>query len=498
MKFLKDIIKDVEILKVYPEDEKWLTIPVYGIADNSKEISEGYVFIARKGTNLKGEDFIPEAINRGAKVIVRETPIEPQKIPSGVYQIQVRDVKKALSQMALNFFDHPEKKLTLIGVTGTNGKTSVCYFTKTLLQSLGVKTGYIGTIFYEIERRIPATETTPSIIKLGWLMKEMVDKGFKACVMEVSSHALDQKRVEGLSFEIAGFTNLSRDHLDYHKTMEAYFQAKKLLFTDYLTPEGKVVLSFETEYGKRLYQELKTFLPEDRIFIVNDGYLRVEILGMEDGLEVELKFLETGEVYRVKTSLFGEYQAKNLATTVGILTALGYPTEEIVLRLRELRNPVGRLELVAEFNGAKVFVDYAHTPSALEYALKSLLPLKKNRLVVVFGCGGNRDAGKRPLMGEVAETIADYVILTSDNPRFEEPEAIIDDIKKGLKGIKPCKVIPDRREAIEFAIRFLEEGDVLLIAGKGHETYQEIQGKRYPFSDQEEILETIKRIKERS
>ncbi|QER41661.1 UDP-N-acetylmuramoyl-L-alanyl-D-glutamate--2,6-diaminopimelate ligase [Thermodesulfobacterium sp. TA1] len=494
MKPLKEILKEVEILEVYPKDESWLNQPVYGVSDNSKEVSEGYVFIARKGTSFRGEDFIDEAVERGAKVIVRETPVETEKKLQGVYQIRVKDVKKALSQIVLNFFDHPEKKLTLIGVTGTNGKTSVCYFTKTLLQTLGIKTGYVGTIFYEIERRIPATETTPSLIRLAGLMKEMVEKGFKACVMEVSSHALDQGRITGLKFEVAGFTNLSRDHLDYHKTMEDYYQAKKKLFTEYLAPEGKAVLSFETESGKRLYQELKDFLSEDRILVVNNGTLRVEILGLEEGLEVELKFLNTGEAYRVKTSLFGEYQAKNLATVVGILMALGYSKEEICSRLETLKNPVGRLELVAEFRGAKIFVDYAHTPSALEHVLKSLLPLKKNRLIVVFGCGGNRDPGKRPLMGEVAENLSDYLIITSDNPRFEDPERIIQDIKQGLKGVKPCKVIPDRKEAIEAAINLLEKGDILVIAGKGHETYQEIQGKRYPFSDQDEVLETIKRL----
>lgn len=504
MKLLKEILQGIEILEVFPKKKKssFSEIRINGICDNSKEVKEGYVFVARKGVTLDGKMFIKESIERGAQVIVSEEEIDFSHLSKEdlkkVIFIKVKDICQALSKMVLNFYDHPQKNLILVGVTGTNGKTSVCYFTKTLLnKKFGIKTGYIGTIFYEVEEKRPALETTPSILKIAPLLKEMVDKNFKVCVMEVSSHALDQQRILGLLYEVAGFTNLSRDHLDYHKTMEAYYQAKKRLFLEYLKPTGKVVISLESEYGKRLYQEIRTSIEEKRIMLVNDGRIKVEVIEVRnEGLRLKIKFLKNSieKIYEIQTSLFGEYQAKNLATTIGILNSLGFDQEEIIKGLETLKNPIGRLELVSEFRGAKIFVDYAHTPSALENVLKSLLPIKKKRLIVVFGCGGDRDKGKRPLMGEIAERLADFIILTSDNPRFEDPNKIIEDIKEGLNGTKPCEIIVDRREAIRFALEMLEEGDVLLIAGKGHENYQEIKGVRYPFSDQEEVLKRIRGI----
>jgi UDP-N-acetylmuramoyl-L-alanyl-D-glutamate--2,6-diaminopimelate ligase len=365
----------------------------------------------------------------------------------------------------------------------------VSFFTKSVLNLSGLKAGYIGTLFYETDRRIPASETTPSIIKIAPLLKEMVDKNLKACIMEVSSHALHQDRILGLKFDVAAFTNLSRDHLDYHKGMEEYYQAKKKLFTCYLKSSGKAVISLETEYGRRLAKELEESLKE-RIMVVNNGEINVKILDNKNGLAFLINLF--GKNYKIQTQLFGDYQARNVATVCGILLSLGYKPEDIVEYLKELKNPVGRLELVASYKGAKIFVDYAHTPSALEEVLKSLQSLKKRRIFLVFGCGGNRDKGKRALMGEVACKFSDYIILTSDNPRFEDPLRIIEDIKKGINGTL-YEVIPDRREAIKKAVELLEEGDVLLIAGKGHETYQEICGKRYPFSDQEEVLKAIQK-----
>lgn len=497
MKLAREVFQEVKVLDIIPREkiEAFYEIKIKGISDNSKEIGKDFIFVARRGTTLDGKVFIKEAIDRGAKIVVTDERLDLSEIDlSKAFFVLVEDIYQTLSQLVLNFYDHPQKKLLLIGVTGTNGKTSVCYFTKTLLaEKFGLKTGYLGTIFYEIEERIPAQETTPSILRVAPLLKEMVEKKFKACVMEVSSHALDQRRISGLFYEVAGFTNLSRDHLDYHKTMEAYYQAKKRLFLEHLKSDGKVVISLESEYGKRLYQEIKSFIEEDRIFLVNDGRIKAEVIDVKEGLRLRIKIHEGHKerIYEIDTSLFGEYQAKNVATVIGILKSLGFEEEEIIEGLKLLKNPVGRLELVSEFKGAKVFVDYAHTPSALENVLKSLLPFKKKRLIVVFGCGGDRDQGKRPIMGEVAERLADFIVLTSDNPRFEDPDKIIEDIKKGLKGIKPYVVIPERREAIEFALGLLEEGDVLLIAGKGHETYQEIKGKKYPFSDKEEVLKVL-------
>lgn len=491
MKPLGELIKNLEIVKAYYGSQPienfatYKCLKIKGISENSKEIEDGFIFIARKGTNLDGEAFIEEAIRNGALVIIRESDINPKETYPGTIQIQVKDIKKALSTLSFNFFENPQEKIFLIGVTGTNGKTSVSYFTKNILNLLDFKCGYIGTLFYETDRIIPALETTPSILKVASLLKEMVDKSFKACVIEVSSHALHQDRLLGLFFDIAAFTNLSRDHLDYHQDMEDYYQAKKKLFRKYLKGNSKIVISLESEYGKRLAEELKDFSP----LLVNNGEIKGEILKKKNRLSFKIKFKD--KEYEISTQLLGDYQAKNLTTTLGILLAMGYKIEDLLEPIKKLKNPTGRLELVAECKGAKIFVDYAHTPEALAEALKSLSSIKENRLIVLFGCGGNRDKGKRPLMGKVASMIADGIILTSDNPRFEDPLKIIEDIEKGINSSKPYKIIPDRRSALEFAIKNLQEGDVLLVAGKGHETYQEIEGKRYPFSDQEEILKII-------
>jgi UDP-N-acetylmuramoyl-L-alanyl-D-glutamate--2,6-diaminopimelate ligase len=491
MKPLGELIKNLEIVKAYYGSQPienfatYKCLKIKGISENSKEIEDGFIFIARKGTNLDGEAFIEEAIRNGALVIIRESDINPKETYPGTIQIQVKDIKKALSTLSFNFFENPQEKIFLIGVTGTNGKTSVSYFTKNILNLLDFKCGYIGTLFYETDRIIPALETTPSILKVASLLKEMVDKNFKACVIEVSSHALHQDRILGLFFDIAAFTNLSRDHLDYHQDMEDYYQAKKKLFRKYLKGNSKIVISLESEYGKRLAEELKDFSP----LLVNNGEIKGEILKKKNRLSFKIKVKD--KEYEISTQLLGDYQAKNLTTTLGILLAMGYKIEDLLEPIKKLKNPTGRLELVAECKGAKIFVDYAHTPEALAEALKSLSSIKENRLIVLFGCGGNRDKGKRPLMGKVASMIADGIILTSDNPRFEDPLKIIEDIEKGINSSKPYKIIPDRRSALEFAIKNLQEGDVLLVAGKGHETYQEIEGKRYPFSDQEEILKII-------
>lgn len=487
---LKELLPQEEILETYLADEE---IEVKGITDNSKKVYPSYLFFARKGVFQDGESFIPEAIEKGACCIVRESPPDKAlKIP----QIRVKNLRKALGDAVLNFYGRPEKKLHLIGITGTNGKSSTSYFLKCLLDALGYKTGYIGTLFYDVGERKEAKETTPSILEVAPLLKEARHKGFKFVVMEVSSHALSQDRLLPLKFDLAGFTNLSRDHLDYHRDMEEYYQAKKKLFTHYLKEKGKAVISFESPYGKRLYEELKQErgLTEEALLAVNDGKIRVKILEREGGLKLRIKALK-GE-YEVKTELFGDYQALNVGTLVGCALFLGLEEEKIISALRELRNPPGRLELCGIYNSAYIFVDYAHTPEALQKAIESLKPLCKGRLITLFGCGGNRDPGKRPLMGKIASELSDLVILTSDNPRFEDPLKIIEEIKLGLNGKTPYFEIPDRREALLFAIKNLRPGDCLLVAGKGHETYQEIKGVRYPFSDREEVKKIIRSLKE--
>ncbi|MEZ0344080.1 MAG: UDP-N-acetylmuramoyl-L-alanyl-D-glutamate--2,6-diaminopimelate ligase [Caldimicrobium sp.] len=486
---LKELLKNEEILEKlnYNED-----LEISGLTDDSRKVKPGFIFFARRGTKESGEKYIPEALHKGAICIIRESPPDPSLKCT---QIQVKEIKKIMGKVALKFYGNPEKDLVFIGITGTNGKSSTSFFLKELLENLGFKSAYIGTLFYEIgEKRYPSKETTPSILELAPLLKEARDRAVKYLVMEVSSHALHQDRFFPLKFDLAAFTNLSRDHLDYHGDMESYYQAKKKFFTHYLKPDGKAVISFESAYGERLYQELTNegVLTPERVIKVNNGGFKVEILERTPGLKLKIKGLKVE--YVVETELFGDYQALNVSTLLGCALGLGFDEKEAISVLKKLKNPPGRLELCGIYKGAYIFVDYAHTPQALESALKSLVPLKKGRLITLFGCGGNRDPGKRPLMGKVASSISDLLVLTSDNPRFEDPEKIIEDIKVGINGNKPLYIIPDRRKAIAFAIEELKPGDVLLIAGKGHEDYQEIMGKRYPFSDKEEVKKVLRSL----
>ncbi len=485
-KALKEVLKGVDITEFCGD----LDIFITGVTEDSREVRPGYLFIARKGTQKSGEEFIEDAIKKGAVAILKEPPVLPEK---SVTQVIVKDSKREMGKVALNFFDNPQKKLKLIGITGTNGKTSTAFFARQALEKLGVKTGYIGTVFYDVGEKLPAKETTPSIIKLAELFNLLVKRGFEACVLEVSSHALEQRRLSELKFDVAGFTNLSRDHLDYHKDMESYYQSKKLLFTEHLIEKGGAVISFETKWGKRLLEELLSECLHVRLFPVNTDSFKVEVLGRKEGITLLIERKEAE--YKLHLSAIGDFQRFNLGVAWGLLVCLGIEESLLPDAFSGAVSPPGRLEVVGSFNGALLVVDYAHTPSALKAALLGIRPWVKNRLILVFGCGGDRDKGKRALMGAVAEGLADLVIVTSDNPRSEDPQAIIEDILKGFKKKKPL-VIPDRREAIKQAVTLLEEGDVLLVAGKGHEDYQEIKGRRVPFSDKEELLRAVKKFQE--
>ena len=479
MKRVEELIKDIEVVETRGKVELlkgWIT----GVTEDSRQVKPGYIFVAKHGTKQTGEKFIPDAIKRGATVVVRESPCENSELFENVLQIRVRNTREALSRLVLRFFDEPQKRLTLIGITGTNGKTSVSYFLKEFLRKKGIKTGYIGTLCYEIDKVYKALHTTPPIETLSFYLSEMVKRGFSHCVMEVSSHALSQERVCGLEFDACVFTNLSPEHLDYHSDLEDYYQAKKRLFLDYAKKNAVGVISLETEWGKRLAEEVKPLFKN--LILTNTPEFCVKKI-KDDLLEVRI----FGKVFKVSSGLSG-YQLKNLATVCGVLLGMGFPLEEVIEGIQTLSPPEGRLEKVAEYKGAKFFVDYAHTPDALKEAILSVRDFAKNRVIVVFGCGGDRDKHKRAPMGEIATTLADYAIVTSDNPRTEPPEAIIEDILKGIKG-KNYEVVVDRKEAIKRAVSIAEEGDVILVAGKGHEDYQEIQGKRIPFSDRLVILE---------
>ncbi len=462
-----------------PEILRHPEVEIRGISDDSREVHPGFAFIAVPGLHHHGHEFVREALCRGASAIIAEKELP---LPEGVGLCVFQDTKKVLPLLAGRFYRFPERELKLIGVTGTNGKTSVSFFVKDLLQYFGQKAGLIGTVGYFCgEEKEPATHTTPGPLKLREILARMLQDGAIYVVMEVSSHALSQGRLAGLSFEVGVFTNLSRDHLDYHGSMEAYFAAKRLLFENHLSSRGKAVINVVDAWGRRLLADLSS-----PVIKVGEDVRGMVIERSRKGFSFRLAY--GSQEFTLATTLYGDFQLENLLLACSCGLALGYPFAEVVEALRSVSAPPGRLELVAEKNGALVFVDYAHTPEALRRALLSLRPLAE-RLIVLFGCGGERDRGKRPLMGKVAEEMADIVILTSDNPRGEEPQKIISDIIEGMKA-RPF-VIEDRREAIERALSLLREGDILLVAGKGHETYQEVAGKRYPFADQIVIREIL-------
>ncbi len=478
MKTLKEIFQDIPFLEMKGAEKR-----VIGLTDDSREVGPGYLFVARRGLTHDGHYFIPEALAQGAMAIVLERPCP---LPEGVGLVRVSNAQAILGPLAAAFYDFPAERLTLIGITGTNGKTSTAWFIRHLLKRLGLRPGLIGTVQYDLGRRVlPAKETTPPVIRLHRYLAEMVEAGLTHVVMEVSSHALDQGRVDGLLFEVAVFTNLSRDHLDYHRDIEAYFSAKKKLFEEYLSFQGRAVVNVSDPWGRRLAE----ILGEQAVRVGEVGDITGAITTRSPrGYSFLLRF---GDKRReLSTKLFGDFQLENLLFTVATGLALGFSFEETTEALSDLSAPPGRLELVGEIHQALVFVDYAHTPEALAKALSSLRPLVRGRLFCLFGCGGNRDKGKRPLMGQVAANLADLVIVTSDNPRYEDPGEIIKDILTGMNGASPL-VISDRREAILEGLSRLGPGDVFLIAGKGHEDYQEIKGVRYPFSDQAVVREFL-------
>ncbi|GAB6065915.1 UDP-N-acetylmuramoyl-L-alanyl-D-glutamate--2,6-diaminopimelate ligase [Aquifex pyrophilus] len=449
-----------------------------GITSNSKEVKKDYLFFAVKGSRFDGHDFAKEAQKRGAYAVVAQKPLH-LNIPV----IIVENTRKALGESAHIFFGKPSEKLNVIGVTGTNGKTTTTYVIEKILETAGEKVGVLGTINYRIGNEILGEgRTTPDPITWHKTLKEFLEKGTSHVVAEISSHALDQFRVYPTEFEAVIFTNLTRDHLDYHKTMENYFLSKKRLFTEY-TSKVKII-NADDPYGKRLINEVQG----EVITYGRDGDLRIEEFSTSlEGSHIKVSF--RGKEYTFYSNLIGEFQAYNLGAGIAYALWKGIDEEIIKEALRCIRVP-GRFEVV--YKGAfTVIVDYAHTPDAVENVLRTTRKITKKRLISLFGAGGNRDREKRPLMGEASEKYSDIIILTSDNPRDEEPEKIIEDILRGIKERERVIVEPDRRKAIELALKTAEVGDTIAILGKGHENYQEIKGVKYPFSDAEVVKEIL-------
>ena len=468
-------------------------VPITGIALNSKDVRSGYLFVALKGEQTNGHLYISDALKRGA-VAVAVTNYETV-VSEKCNVIGINGTAENLSLIAQTFYDQPDCKL--IGITGTNGKTTTSYLVKYFLEKKGYRVGLIGTIAYEFEGRIiPSDRTTPDLFKLYRLLKQMVQSGAQVIVMEVSSHALQQKRIGNLNFDIVAFTNLTQDHLDYHQSMEKYFNVKKTIFEHLINKsetEVKIqaVVSVDDEWGEIIVDALKKNSISVSSYAINsEANIQAKNVKVNtDGSSFEL-FENSFSCGVKKINLLGRHNVANYLGAISVASQLDSIIEIDLKEITEFPAVSGRLEFIPNNLGIVIVVDYAHTDDALKNTLFCLRELTKKELWVVFGCGGNRDKSKRQRMGEVAEKFADKVILTSDNPRTEEPDEIIVDIQKGMKkNIE--KVFVERSKAINFAISNAKPGDVVLLAGKGHEAYQEVNRVFYDYDDKIEARKVI-------
>ena len=445
-----------------------------GMEYDSRKIKDGDIFVALEGSISDGHKYIKQAIENGAKGVLVSKKVEPE-FP--VEYILVKDLRKNLGKIASNFYGYPQKKLKIIGITGTNGKTTSTYLLESILGK--EKVARIGTVEYKIgDEVIEAPNTTPESLDIVKMCKKAVEKGLEYLVMEVSSHALSLGRVDMLEFDVVSFTNLTLDHLDYHENMDNYFQAKRKLFT-MLKDSKKSSINIDDIYGDRLYKEFGGY----SYSLTKSADLTGEIVEFHsDGQFVRLNLM--GEMFEEKLAILGRYNLYNVLGVIGIALQLGIGKNIILEKLKDIKGAPGRFELVNCGQDYIVVVDYAHTGDALENILKSINELKKGRVITVFGCGGDRDATKRPIMGEIAQRLSDIAILTSDNPRTENPHLIIEDVKKGMNG-DHYLVEEDREQAIMKAIEIAQKNDIILIAGKGHETYQILGRKKIHFDDRE-------------
>lgn len=449
---------------------------------DSRKIKQGDVFIALEGSIVDGHTFISKAIENGAKTILVEKDVDKVE---GINYFLVDGLREKMGIIASNFYGYPQNQLKIVGVTGTNGKTTTTYILESILGEKNV--ARIGTVEYKIgDEIIPAPNTTPSSLEIIKICKKALEKNIKYLIMEVSSHGLDIGRVNMLRFEAGIFTNLTLDHLDYHKTMENYYLAKRKLF-DLVKDKKNSIINIDDEYGKR-YLEYTNGIS----YGIGQGNIQGEIKQItREGQEVTIKIFE--KEYKINLRLLGRYNLSNLLGAIGAVKTLGLSDEEIISKIPLIHGAPGRFEPVKIDRDFTVIVDYAHTGDALENILKSINEFKTNRVITVFGCGGDRDKTKRPIMGGIAEKYSDIVIVTSDNPRTEDPEEIIKDIVVGLT--KENHIIEIHREkAIEKAISLAEKNDIILIAGKGHENYQVIGREKIHFDDKEEVIKAIKKL----
>ena len=473
-----------QLIKVLdkPEIKGNVSVEISGIQSDSRKVESGCLFVAVRGTAVDGHKFVASAIEKGAVTIVCE------EIPEGLEGkctfVLVKDSAVALGKLIAQWYDNPSDKLILVGVTGTNGKTTIATLLYNMFRKMGHKVGLISTVCNYIDAEaVPTEHTTPDPLTLHALMDRMVDAGCEYAFMEVSSHAIDQKRISGLSFNGGIFTNLTRDHLDYHKTVENYLKAKKKFFDD-LPASAFALTNLDDKSGMVMLQNTKAKKLTYSLRTLAD--FKGKILESHfDGTELLINNRE------VSVQFVGRFNAYNLLAVYGAAVALGKEPEEILITLSTLHSVAGRFETIRSPKGFTVIVDYAHTPDALTNVLNGIHEVLdgNGKVITVVGCGGNRDKGKRPMMAKEAVRLSDQVILTSDNPRFEEPDSIIEDMVAGLSTADMDKTlcITDRKQAIKTAITLAQKGDVVLVAGKGHEDYQEVKGIKHHFDDRETV-----------
>jgi len=481
---LKDILNNkIDIL----ERRGSINIDIKGLVYDSREVNKDYLFISIEGFKTDGHKYIEKAVNNGASAIVIEKDLD--KYIDGITYLKVKDSRKAMSYLAEVYYNYPLKKISLIGVTGTNGKTTTTYLVKNILEEADFKIGLVGTIKNLVgDEELPATRTTPESLDLYYLFDRMVQAGVDYCVMEVSSHALDLMRVEGMEFEVAVFTNISQDHLDYHKSIESYLLAKSKLFKK-LKENGTGVINLDDSHSGQILKSCK------------GNHLTYAINENADIKASNIKLSPDGSSFtidnkKVDINLTGKFNIYNSLAAIGTCRALGLSDETIYEGLNDLKGVAGRLEQVDKGQNFSLIVDYAHTPDGMENVLITAKEIVKGNIIIVFGCGGDRDRGKRPIMAKISARYGDYSILTSDNPRSEDPIDILKELERGIirmdKKVK-YEVISDRRKAIQRAISLARKDDMIIIFGKGHENYQIFENKTIHFDDREEAALAIQK-----
>ena len=479
---LNDLLANIKTTQILGSTD----IDITGIQFDSRKVGEGNLFVAQDGTTVDGHNFITDCVAKGAKAVLLSKKEFLPSQPDGVTYILTNDADEALGQMASKWFGEPSKKLTLVGVTGTNGKTTIATLLYKLTRALGHKAGLLSTVVnYIDDQSVPATHTTPDALELNALLAKMVAAGCSYAFMEVSSHSIAQRRIAGLDFDGALFTNLTRDHIDYHKTFDNYRDTKKRLFDD-LKPTAFAVTNKDDKNGLVMTQNCKAAVYTYSTRAMAD--YRAQIL--EEGFDGMLLQLDGQEVF---VPLVGRFNVSNLLCIYGAAINLGFDKIEILRVLSTLTPVNGRFETIRSPKGWTAIIDYAHTPDAVDNVIQTINEIRKGKLFTVVGCGGNRDKGKRPMMAQIAKHGSDQLILTSDNPRDEEPDDILRDMAAGLtdEELRSTLIISDRESAIKTACTLAQTNDVILVAGKGHEDYQIIKGVKHHFDDHEIVRKCI-------